>query len=134
MNKKLYTIIYLVVSSVINIITLLATIILLIAGATALLKYGFKLPEDHQAYRISILVSLVAGVVISFILNQKIATKVITRFNMDQKFEDNWFGRKKTVKGADGRERPVERRKTNMPDSVKLSDEEQEERSRWGDQ
>ena len=80
MNKKTFTVIYVLISSVLNIITLLLTMLIFIAGSTALLKFAFKLPEEHQAYRIAILVSLIAGVVVSFILNQKIATKVITKF------------------------------------------------------
>jgi len=37
------------------------------------------------------------------------------------------FGRKKTDKNG----KPVVTRKTNMPDSVKLSDEEAAEREKW---
>ena len=80
MNKKLCTILFLLISSVINIVTLLATVILLILGSTSLLRYVVELPDGHQAYTLAMLVSLVLGFVLSFLLNQKLALKVINKF------------------------------------------------------
>ena len=94
MNKKLCTILYLLISSIVNIVTLLGIVILLILGSTALLRYVIELPDGHQAYTLVMLVSLVLGFVISFLLNQKLALKIINKFNLESKFEEKWLGKK----------------------------------------
>ena len=128
MNKKANSIIFLLVSTVLNIVLMLGVIILLLMLSTALLKHVIGLPDGHQAYSIMMLICLVIGVVTSFIINQRVTAKIVIKFNLDDKFEDDWSSKKKKTSAGD----PVQT-KTNLPDSAKLSDEEKEERERWGE-
>lgn len=127
MNKKLYTGIFVIIATILNLIFTLAVIIATIALGTLALRFVFKVPEGSQVYGYVVLVAMILGIVIAFIVYTKVITKMIKKYNMDDKFEDNWFGKKKTDK--DGK--TVLPKKTNMPDSVKLSDEELAERKKW---
>ncbi|MBO4405037.1 MAG: hypothetical protein J5780_06910 [Treponema sp.] len=129
MNKKANSIIFLVVSTILNLILMLGVIILLLMISTAVLKHVIGLPDGHQAYSIMMLICLVLGVVSSFIINQRVTAKIVIKFNLDDKFEDDWSGKKK--KGTSAGD-PVQTT-TNLPDSAKLSEEEKEERERWGE-
>lgn len=127
MNKKVYTGVFVLIATALNLIFTLLVIIASISLGTAALRFVFKVPEGSRVYAYVILGGLIFGIVLSFIVYTKVTTKLIQRYNMDEKFEDNWFGRKKTDKNG----KPVVTRKTNMPDSVKLSDEEAAEREKW---
>ncbi|MCR5217614.1 hypothetical protein [Treponema sp.] len=127
MNKKLYTGIFVLIATVLNLIFTLLVIIASITLGTLFLRYVLKLPDSSQVYGYVVLGSMIFGIVLAFIVYTKVTTKLIQKYNMDDKFEDNWFGRKKTDKNG----KPAAPRKTNMPDSVKLSDEELAEREKW---
>ena len=128
MNKKANSIVFLLVSTVLNIVLMLVVIILLLVISTAILKHVVGLPDGHKAYSIMMLVYLVIGVVSSFVINQRVTAKIIIKFNLDDKFEDDWFGKKKDAPAGNQVQTT-----TNLPDSAKLSEEEKEERERWGE-
>lgn len=136
MNKKLFTLIFVVISTLANIIWTLLLIAAIYAIAFCTMKYGIKLEAGHQAYGMSLLFSFVAGLVVSFITYTKIQTKVITSFNFENKFEDAWLKKKEmnTSSNVAASENSTEETKTTvLPSSVLPTDEEKEEQEKWGD-
>ena len=129
MNKKLYTILFILITTVINVLLTVLIIAALIAGALSVMKFGMKLPADHSSYGTVLLLCFVAGMIISFFVYTKLSTKIILKFGMDKKFEDKWFS-KGSKSSADGKTEEV--KKTNMPSSVLPSEEEQEVEDKWG--
>ena len=146
MNKKLYTLLFILVSTIINV---LATIII-IAGLCSIdvliMRKLLKIEAGTNAFGSSLMVCFVLGLALSFFFYTRISTKIIKKFHMDKKFEDKWldhsgprqgFRRKKAAKEEEGytysEDSDGSTRKTKLPSSVLPSEEEKEEAERWGE-
>ena len=129
MNKKLYTILFVLISTAANLISLILLIGILVALCYLSLHFIFNIQPPHNAYGMSLFICLIAGIILHFIFYTKISTKLIEKFHIDKNFEDKWLP-KFSGKKSSSEEKP--KRKTNMPSSVSLSEKEKADRERWG--
>lgn len=119
MNRKTFALVYVVVSSVANIL-FTALVEGVVIGITFLLmKYAFHArPEVYGAAFSSM---FIVGLVVSFVLYSKISMKVIKKYKFDE------IGKNPSqVNKSDGNAEP---RKTVLPASVKESEED----AKWSD-
>ncbi len=137
MNKKLYTILYVLISTLANILVTLLVIFALFVISFSIMRFALKLDESHSAYPAVTLLCFVAGIIINFFINKNLSTKIISHFGMDRKFEDKWFSSKKKKTGVgvvtsvddEGHEKVKE---TKLPDSVLPDEDEIENEKEWG--
>ena len=122
MNKKAFTALYLVVSTIINIIMLLVIIVALIALDTLAITKIFHCQDNANVIVISYTLCFAIAMVGNMILSAHISSWVIKKFHLEDKLETGFGGKKKS--GPKAEEVKVEKKKTVLPDSVKITDEE----------
>ena len=131
MNKKGFTLLFILVSTIANVLLTLLCIALLAVTFIGVLK-AFHIEAGSSAYGTALVVSFLEGLIISFFLYTKVSTLIIKKFNMTEKFEDKWLdhSRSRSENGSSSKEKP---RQTKMPSSVLPTDEEKEEKEKWGE-
>lgn len=119
MNKKGFTALFTVISTILNIIMMFIIIMLLIILSTALIVRIFNI-QNATAISIAWIVSFFGGMALSMWLFVKITGWVIQKFNLEDKLDPRVMG--KYVPGTGKKfKAPAEepkKRKTNMPSSV----------------
>lgn len=129
MNKKGFTLLFILVSTIANVLLTLLCIALLAITFIGILKV-FHVEAGSSAYGTALVVSFLVGLIISFFLYTKVSTLIIKKFNMTEKFEDKWLDHSRSENGSSSKEKP---RQTKMPSSVLPTDEEKEEKEKWGE-
>lgn len=122
MNKKSFTLLYLVISTAANILLTVLVITALVLGSFALLRFVFHV-ESSSIFSAALMVCLVGGLLLSFFLYNKISAAVIRHFGFEDKFDDSMF-KIRTGANAEKKREAKPRKQTNMPSSV-LDDSEE---------
>ena len=138
MDKKTFTVLYIIISTLADILLSLGIVLALtfISGLTLTLFHV----QSANAAMIVILVSFIVGVILSFIIFTKLSNLIIRKFNLENKLLPKWVRRAGTepvrqnetevsYTVQDERSAP----QTNMPSSVTFSEQEIEEAKKWGD-
>lgn len=138
MDKKTFTVLYIIISTLADILLSLGIVLALtfISGLTLTLFHV----QSANAAMIVILVSFIVGVILSFIIFTKLSNLIIRKFNLENKLLPRWVRRAGTepvrqnetevsYTVQDERSAP----QTNMPSSVTFSEQEIEEAKKWGD-
>ena len=119
MNKKVFYLLYILISSIVNILFTALIIGSLFGICLVFLKFVFH-AASFEAYGNALFGSFTIGLVLSFFLYSKITTKIVKKYSLDE-----FGGSPKKTK--DSFENTVAARKTVLPDSVK----EEEEDEKW---
>lgn len=119
MNKKGFTALFTVISTILNIIMMFVIIMTLVILSTALI---YRLLKVHNSTVISIawIVSFFGGMGLSMWLFVKITGWVIKKFNLEDKLDPRVLGKYSQTTGKPysvQKEAPA-KKKTNMPSSV----------------
>ena len=118
MNKKTYTILFTLVSTIINIIVTLAIILALAIVFTLLLNKVFHV-QNGSVYMMVWMFCFIGGMIINLMLFAKVTNWVIKKFNLGDKLDPRFTGRKLPngqKVAEDKKEKEVF--KGNMPSSV----------------
>lgn len=115
MNRKTFAILYMLISSIVNIIYTLLVCAIVIVVSMILMKYAFHARAELYGPALSAL--FILGLVIAFITYSKISMKVIKKYKFDERFSSPAPKKKGTDK--------AEPKKTVLPSSV-VEDEEDE--------
>lgn len=119
MNKKGFTALFTVISTILNIIMMFVIIMSLVILSTALIYRLLKV-QNSTVISIAWIVSFFGGMALSMWLFVKITGWVIKKFNLEDKLDPRVLGKYSPVTGKKYntvKEEPV-KRKTNMPSSV----------------
>lgn len=120
MNKKVFYLLYILISSVVNILFTALIIGSLFGICFVFLKFVFH-ATSFEAYGNALFGSFTIGLVLSFFLYSKITTKIVKKYSLDEKFGGS------PKKSKDFSENVAAARKTVLPNSVK----EEEEDEKW---
>lgn len=120
MNRKVFYTLYILVSSIVNIIFTALVIALIFGICFVFLKFVFH-AANFEMYANAMFGSFTIGLVLSFFLYSKITTKIIKKYSLDEKFGAS------PKKSKVSSENVIAARKTVLPDSVK----EEEEDEKW---
>ena len=138
MNKKAFTVLFVVLSTLANIVLTLGLIFLFAVGGVLILKYFVKV-DSGDYYTITAMVAIILGLLLSFFIYSKVSMKLIQKFGNEHKFEDSWFRRRggrytKPASSSDEAETQEDNteHKTKMPSSVLPTEEEKAEQEKWG--
>lgn len=121
MNRKTFALLYILLSSLANIVFTVFVVVIFMALALLIAKFGIH--AKAESYGTILFSSFTVGLVVSFVLYSKISMKVIKKYKFDERFGSSPKKRKTTVKN-------VEEKKTVLPSSVL----EEEEDSKWSEQ
>ncbi len=128
-NKKANTILFILASTVINVIVLLLLIILLIALATVLIGKVFHMGDNGNVVVVSYTLCFVLAMIGNMILSAKVTSWVINRFHLEDKLETNFIKTKKKTASKNTQnynaEPEEEKKKTRLPDSVLMTDDDE---------
>lgn len=125
MTKKTFTVIFLLASTLINIVFTIVIITALLIVTSLLLKYGFSV-KDPNILAADWMLCFVGGMILSLFLYAKLSDKIVRKYNLADKIDERLTGRRfshlsSRTKSSAKEEKP----KTVMPKSV-LPDEEDE--------
>lgn len=125
MTKRTFTIIFTIVSTLLNFIFTALVIVALAALATVVENRLLNI-SDGQVYIITWMFCFIAGMVLSIFLFSKISTAVIEKFNLASKLDEKIIG--KTLPNGKRNQAAYDaeaaKPKTILPDSVLEKDEE----------
>lgn len=130
MNRGIFSLLFIVISSVGNILFTIACMVLMFLLSNLVLRGIVHLPLGHKIYSYAFVGSFVVGLVGGFMGWTKISAMIIRKYDFDVKFDNQWNGSKQKKKAKAAEE---ERRQTVLPSSVLDSDEERAERDKWGE-
>ena len=119
MNRKTFALLYILLSSLANIIFTLFVVAVFMAVALVIAKFGIH--AKAESYGTILFSSFTVGLVVSFVLYSKISMKVIKKYKFDERFGSS--PKNSTVQ-------KVEEKKTVLPSSV-LEDKED---SKWAEE
>ncbi len=127
MNKKTYTVLFTIISTIVNIaLTLSIIVALMILIAFVYFKIlGYQ--ELSSAFLIALMISFFVGLVLGLVVFTKLCSWVIDRFNLDQKLDPKALGHylpngKKNLGASKNAEE--KKPKTNIPKSPVMIDDE----------
>ncbi|MBP5441605.1 MAG: hypothetical protein IKI90_00640 [Treponema sp.] len=124
MSKHSFTILFIIISTIFNIILTFGLIILLIVGVSFLLfKLGGLNPQSSIGL-IAVVVCFLGGLIGGMVIFTKLCGLVIDKFNLSSKLESHVLGRY-LPRGTKAPKVQPEEPKTVMPDSVKLDPDEE---------
>ena len=124
MNKKTFTVLFTLVSTVANVLLTLLTILVLLLLSTVILVR--LLHQEGEVVMIAWMVCFIAGMVISMFGFARLTSLVIAKFHLEDKLEPHLLKKKAaTNRGADGKP------KTVLPDSVLPKED---DRDTWAEQ
>lgn len=118
MNKKTYTVLFTIVSTIINILCTLIVIAAFMALATLLLNKVIKC-TNGQVYMVVYMFCFLGGMVLNIFLFSKASAFFIKKFNLSDKLDPRLMGR--TLPGGkknDAYKEDDNKFKSKMPDSV----------------
>lgn len=98
MNRRTFAILYMLISSIVNIIWTLLVCGLVFVISMLLFKYVFHVKPEF--YTTSLRGILILGLVVAFVSYSKISMKIIKKYKFDERFANNAsknFEVKKTV-------------------------------------
>lgn len=121
MNRKTFALLYILLSSLANIIFTLFVVAVFMAVALVIAKFGIH--AKAESYGTILFSSFTVGLVVSFVLYSKISMKVIKKYKFDERFGSSPKKKNSTVQ-------KVEEKKTVLPSSV-LEDKED---SKWAEE
>lgn len=117
MNRKTFALVYILVSSLANILFTAIVVGIFVGVSFAVLKFGIHAEPD--AYGNAIFGSFSFGLVVSFITYSKISMKIIKKYKLDERYGS----RSKPSKKSDSNNEPAVEKKTVLPSSVLDADE-----------
>ncbi|MBO7639590.1 MAG: hypothetical protein J6S91_11500 [Treponema sp.] len=123
MSKHSFTILFLIISTIFNVILTFGLIILLIVLSSFILFKLMGFNPNSALSVVAILVSFLAGLIGGMVIFTKLCAKVIDKFNLSSKLESQVLGRY-LPRGTKAPTSTPDEPQTVMPDSVKLDDEE----------
>lgn len=109
MNKAQYSILYVLISSILNI--LFTAIVISVLGALSFVILYYIVHAKSEHYAVAFFGSFTAGLALSFFLYTKISSKLIQKLKIAEKFE-SFENKNKTTMNDE------EPKQTVMPDSV----------------
>lgn len=122
MNKKNFTLLFLFVSTIINVIFTILVIGILLVGSSLLLRYVFH-TEDPNVIMADWMVCFIGGMILSLYIYSKISDKVVVKYKLADKIDDRLTGRRFSH-FSENANKEQEKPKTVMPKSV-LPDEDE---------
>jgi len=124
MNKKLNTVLFILVSTIVNVVVLLLLIAMLIALSTLIIAKVFNAADNGNVIVVTYTLCFVVAMVGNMILSAKVSSWVISHYHLEDKLESSLL--KKGGKGSNkntSTEQKEEKKKTRLPDSVLINDE-----------
>ena len=144
MDKKTFTALFILLSTLANLLLNLAVIVALCVISCTVLGKVLHV-HDGTVYALALLICFIAGLFISFIIYTRVSNKIIIKYKLEQKFDERWRGR--AGEGFRRRKNTASEQsytftettdaskvKTNIPDSLKPTQEEIEQAKKWGDE
>ncbi len=128
MTKKTFTMIFLLVATVLNILFALILIAGLVLLTTVLLRLIVKGDSLANVVMIDWMLCFVGGVVLNMYLYSKITNWAIAKFHLGDKLDPRLLGKKGGFGGGASASSEPPKRKTVLPKSV-MSDEKEDT---WG--
>lgn len=119
MNRGTFAILYMLISSIINIIYTLVVCAVVVVGSLYAMKFLFH--PDPKYFGTALTVFFVIGLLISFVTYSKISMKIVKKYRFDERFGGSAPKKK-------GSEKP-EPKKTVLPSSVAEEEEDEKWRS-----
>lgn len=118
MTKKTFALVYVLVSSLANILFTAVVVAVFVGISFAVLRFGFH--AQPETYGTALFGSFTFGLVVSFIAYSRISMKIIKKYKLDER-----YGGGRPVKKNSASVSQDEEKKTVLPSSV-LEDEEDE--------
>ncbi|MBP5358853.1 MAG: hypothetical protein J6Y69_06685 [Treponema sp.] len=125
MSKHSFTILFIFISSVFNIILTFGLIILLIVLSSFILFKCLGFSPEGKLSLVAILVSFLAGLIGGMTIFTKLCAWAIDKFNLQDKLESQVLGRY-LPRGKKAPTSTPDTPQTVMPDSVKIEEDEYE--------
>jgi len=123
MSKHSFTILFIIISSIFNIILTFALILGLIVLSSFILFKCLGFSPEGKLSIVAILISFLAGLIGGMTIFTKLCAWAIDKFNLYNKLESQVLGRY-LPRGKKAPTSTPDTPQTVMPDSVKLDDEE----------
>jgi energy-coupling factor transporter transmembrane protein EcfT len=124
MNKKSNTVLFTIVSTIVNILMTLLIIIALCLIAVVILNKIFKI-TNGAVYQVVLMICFLGGMVLSMFLFVKLTGWVIKKFHMESKLDAHLLGR---YGATQTEEKKDDKPKTVLPNSVLRK------KDTWGEQ
>lgn len=126
MTKKNFSLLFLLVATVLNIVMTLLVVVTLVVIAMVVIKYVLRMDGQSAAAAISIVCTIcfIAGIVLDMIVYAKLMNFIVTRFHLEDKLDPRMLGKRGAALAA---KEKASKPKTKLPKSV-LGDEE----DTWG--
>lgn len=122
MNKKLNTVLFILISTIVNIVVLLLLIAILIVLSTLVISKVFKAGDNANVVILTYTLCFVVAMVANMMLSAKVSSWVIKHFNLENKLDTR--PSKGTKKQSSSSESKEEKKKTVLPDSVLMKEDE----------
>lgn len=122
MTKKTFTLLYLLLSTLANILLTMLVITLLGVVSFVVLRFVFHV-SNSSVFAADLMICLVGGFVLSFLFFNKLSAFVIQKAGWENKFDESLF-RFRMPNGVQKKTEETPKRKTNMPSSVLEEDDE----------
>ncbi len=126
MDKKKFTLLFLFVSTIANIVFTVAIITVLLVGTSLLLRYVIQV-HDANVIVADWMFCFIAGMILSLFLYAKISDKIVKKYKLADKLDERLSGRRFSHLSSQAQKQKEEKPKSVMPKSV-LPDEEEDER------
>ncbi len=129
MNKKSFTLLFLFISTIANIIFTIVIIAAMLLITSLTLTYIIKI-KDPNIIVADWMLCFIGGMILSLFLYAKISDKIVKKYNLADKLDERLSGRRFShLSSRTQKEKEPEKPKTVMPKSV-LPDEEDDH---WGE-
>lgn len=130
MTKKAFTILFVLVATIVNIVMTLAVIILLAVVSTLLIRVVLRI-ERPDVLLLTWMVCFIGGLILDMVLYSKLCDKVIEKFKLAEKLDPRLLRRRSGFPASSRQTKSQpEKPKTVLPKSV-LPDEEEDH---WGEE
>ncbi len=124
MTKKQFTLLFLLVATIVNIVMTVAIIVALIVLSMLVIRFILHI-EDPKIVTVVWMICFIGGIVLDMFVYSKLMNYIITRFKLDDKLDPRMMGKKGATAAAKEKE---SKPKTVLPKSVLGTEEE----DTWG--
>ncbi len=124
MTKKQFTLLFLLVATIVNIVMTVAIIVALIVLSMLIIRFLLHI-EDPSIVMIAWMICFIGGIVLDMFVYSKLVNYIIIRFKLDDKLDPRMMGKKGAAVAAKEKE---SKPKTVLPKSVLGTEEE----DTWG--
>lgn len=124
MNKRNFTLLFLLISTLVNIIFTVSIITILLVGTSLLLRYVIHI-NDANIIVADWMFCFIGGMILSLFLYAKISDKIVKKYKIADKLDERLSGRRFShLSSRSQQQKEEEKPKTVMPKSV-LPDEDE---------